>query len=122
MGTVKINTGYTPEEMKNSKWFGSGGGGSPQGKTHEEIKKGLECCIGESGYHLCHECPYSSSGSYCMGSNEADALAYIQQLEAELDDEKNKNEILIFDNDKLMEEIAQTERERDELLKEGCSK
>ena len=42
-----------------------------------------------------------------------DALTYIQQLEAALDDEKNKNEILVFDNDKLMEELTQLEQEKD---------
>lgn len=47
-------------------------------KTHEEIKKGLECCT----IPLCAECPYDSEAS-CVVKNE-DALAYIQQLEAKV--------------------------------------
>ena len=53
-------------------------------KTPDEIKKGLYCCS-----HLCgciEGCPYEADGS-CENADgvERDALAYIQQLEAELD-------------------------------------
>ena len=92
-------------------------------KTPEEIKKRIKCflkmCDGTCNM-VCGKCEVYEAG-YSLSASCSDALAYIQQLEAELDDEKNKNEILIFDNDKLMEEIAQVERERDELLKERCS-
>ncbi|MBR4930401.1 MAG: hypothetical protein IKZ00_06320 [Bacteroidaceae bacterium] len=90
-------------------------------KTPEEIKKGLGCCFADN-QHDCKNCAYAEMVKdeefgetffYHCGEIDKDALAYIQQLETELDDEKNKNEILIFDNDKLMEEIAQVERERD---------
>lgn len=82
-------------------------------KPPEDIKKGLELCsIGDM--RECLKCPYPI-GFECFKQPMKDALAYIQQLEAELEDEKNKNEILIFDNDKLMEEIDQAERERDAL-------
>ena len=45
-------------------------------KTPEEIKKGLACCTGSP---MCSDCPYYD----CSDCNdvEADALAYIQQLE-----------------------------------------
>lgn len=47
-------------------------------KTPDEIKKGLQCCMGE---FACSECPYSNDG--CGDDEEVkDALAYIQRLEA----------------------------------------
>ena len=85
-------------------------------KTPEKIKKGLKCYRGKHPFAIgnCPSgCPYEKYGTSCRDMMNTDALAYIQQLETELDDEKNKNEILISDNDKLMEEIAQVERERD---------
>ena len=86
-------------------------------KTPEEIKKGLGNCA-DSKNDYCTGCPYDvregeENCAVCIAMMARDALDYIHQLEAALDDEKNKNEILIFDNDKLMEEIAQAERERD---------
>ena len=54
-------------------------------KTSDEIKKGLKCCLNESKLDFaCAECPYDEDGSEC-GDLFGDALAYIQQLEAELD-------------------------------------
>lgn len=49
-------------------------------KTPEEIKKGLECC---NTYNGCLNCPYDKAdGSWvCTVERNADALAYIQQLE-----------------------------------------
>ena len=82
------------------------------GKTPEEIKKGLAACSADECHGQHEGCTYQDQ-FFCTMRMCGDALAYIQQLETELDDEKNKNEILIFDNDKLMEEIAQVERERD---------
>lgn len=46
-------------------------------KTPDDIKKGLECCT----IPLCDECPYNNDPS-CVVKN-ADALALIQQLQAE---------------------------------------
>lgn len=55
-------------------------------KTPDEIKKGLEICSNDT--MLCYEkCPYFSSisnGVDCAVEMKADALAYIQKLEAEL--------------------------------------
>lgn len=50
-------------------------------KTPEEIKKWLECC--SSAEIMCGECPYYEDGVDCDGMEE-DALAYIQQLEAQV--------------------------------------
>ena len=46
-------------------------------KSPDDIKKGLECCT----IPLCDECPYANEPS-CVVKN-ADALALIQQLQAE---------------------------------------
>jgi len=53
------------------------------GRTPEEIKKGLELCIGNSDLSedYCEKCPYIPDAS-CRDTLEIDALAYIQQLEA----------------------------------------
>lgn len=52
--------------------------GKINGRTPEEIKKGLEVCSTGAG---CIQCPYDKP-NLCHGiENKADALAYIQQLE-----------------------------------------
>lgn len=52
-------------------------------KTPDEIKKGLKCCLEE---HACTRCPYDDcdEGWHCVVDRNADALAYIQQLEAKI--------------------------------------
>ena len=53
-------------------------------KKPEEIKKGLECCISDT-YGCYEKCPYFNSlsnGVDCAVKMHADALAYINQLEA----------------------------------------
>lgn len=53
-------------------------------RTPEEIKKALKCC-GETPPN-CKECPYDIKGRIgCKGVAALDALAYIEQLEAERD-------------------------------------
>ena len=51
-------------------------------KKPEEIKKGLECCnqkcVGEKF------CPYAEYSNACENTLHKDALAYIQQLEAQV--------------------------------------
>ena len=61
-------------------------------KTPEEIKKGLECCLGDTHAYHCDECPYADDESEVDDGCDdngiqllEDALAYIQQLEAERD-------------------------------------
>jgi len=65
-------------------------------KTPDEIKKGLDC----NNIDHCNECPYD--GLDCAKHVDQDALAYIQQLEAENADLKSR--------------LAQVERERDAAL------
>ena len=48
-------------------------------KTPEEIKKGLECCTGKP---KCGECTYNDCEN--CSALPADALAHIQQLEAQI--------------------------------------
>lgn len=48
-------------------------------KTPAEIKKAFECCMQMA---RCANCPYS--GEKCALQVSADALAYIEQLEAEI--------------------------------------
>lgn len=60
-------------------------------KTPEEIKKGLECCYGDKKRRLCEKCPngvvvegYSEIMCVNFDSLGENALAYIQQLEAQV--------------------------------------
>ena len=51
-------------------------------KTHEDIKKALECCSDPDGLDGdCIKCPYKGE-QWCGDKSKIDALAYIQQLEA----------------------------------------
>ena len=85
-------------------------------KTPEEIKKGLECAV----TMRCAKtlCPYfmddeDDSGA-CISKIQADALAYIQQLEARIDTVIAK--VVLFD-----EAVAAGEkmkRERDAAVEE----
>ena len=57
------------------------------GRTPEEIKRGLECC---NAFNACPSCPYehivdTEHGWGCVVIRNADALALIQQLERERD-------------------------------------
>ena len=57
------------------------------GRTPEEIKRGLECC---NSFNACQKCPYEKAadtehGWGCVVIRNADTLAYIQQLERERD-------------------------------------
>ena len=57
------------------------------GRTPEEIKRGLECC---NAFNACLSCPYehivdTEHGWGCVVIRNADTLAYIQQLERERD-------------------------------------
>lgn len=55
-------------------------------KKPDEIKKGLELCSVGFYENICTDCPYSSLAmAECPTKLKADALAYIQQLEAERD-------------------------------------
>ena len=101
-------------------------------KTPDEIKKGLECCM---DYQNCTEgedpqCPYYDA-QRCMEALLADALALIQQLEAELSDAKNNHQHTIDiaerqkdQIDKLKKVIVRLNAERDAAvagLKSNCT-
>lgn len=49
-------------------------------KTPDEIKKAVRLCI---LCERCTDCPYRKTG--CMAALSADALAYIKQLEGQID-------------------------------------
>lgn len=60
------------------------------GRTPEEIKRGLECCKPvwvDNHWKTCDtKCPYIDDvGGFCRAQLMADALALIQQLERERD-------------------------------------
>ena len=78
-------------------------------KTPDDIKKGLECCLGDTHAYHCDECPYADDESEVddgCGDNGIqlleDALALIQQLQAE--------------NAEQAARIQQVEAERDAAL------
>lgn len=52
-------------------------------KTHEEIKKALECCAADEP---CGECPYHPEVDSCIGMIARDALSYIRKLENQVAD------------------------------------
>lgn len=51
--------------------------------TPDEIKKSLRMCIEYKDANSCFDCFYDCFDSYCSVCLTADALAYIEQLEAE---------------------------------------
>lgn len=51
-------------------------------RTPDEIKKGLECCTAEGEFRDCDNCPYMKDIE-CQEETRRDALALIQQLQAE---------------------------------------
>jgi len=57
------------------------------GRTPEEIKKGLECCSKDEDGCCCENCLYNLGelSFECIPMTQRDALAYIQQLERERD-------------------------------------
>lgn len=73
-------------------------------KTHEEIKKALVYC---NTFNNCQNCPYDKDGEGwgCVVERNADALAYIQQLENQIGELTEK-----------VKQLDQVTRERDALL------
>lgn len=72
--------------------------GKINGKTPEEIKKGLECCM---DYQSCTEygepkCPYNDV-TKCMEALLSDALAYIQHLESRLAQAERERDAAVLD-------------------------
>ena len=78
-------------------------------KTPDEIKKGLECCVGKCAFHK--PCPYEND-SDCFKMLKKDALALIQQLEKDKNDLLEEREL----NDFLRDKVKQLEAERDAAI------
>ena len=71
-------------------------------KSPDKIKKGLECCSVGIYENFCNDCPYNSLAmAECPTKLKTDALALIQQLQAE--------------NAEQTERIRQLEAERDAM-------
>ena len=87
-------------------------------KTPDVIKKGLECCKEDECFGDRENCPYTADPKLCVGVMCADALALIQQLDAEND--RLKDDVCREYNiqDELKERIHQLEAERDALYEE----
>ena len=77
-------------------------------KTPEEIKKGLETCIGKCTGNKPH-CPYHTCGDGCMDSMNRDALSYIQQLEKMLGESFARNAPALEAAYGLAEKVRQLE-------------
>ena len=77
-------------------------------KSPDEIKKGLECCM---DYQNCTEgedpqCPYYDA-QRCMEALLADALAFIQQLQAENAEKDARIKQLEAERDAAVEDMKQ---------------
>ena len=83
-------------------------------KTPDEIKKGLACISVE--HQGCAECPYRFSGD-CDAAATSDALAYVQQLEADLEIAKIQNQYISEVASAYEKDIEKLEHERDDALK-----
>lgn len=57
-------------------------------KTPDEIKKGLDFCANHSHQRVCDKCPYDCTTESCIAWMASDALAYIRQLEALVEEQK----------------------------------
>lgn len=73
-------------------------------KKPDEIKKGLECCKEDECFGERENCPYTADPKLCAGVMCADALALVQQLEAQ--------------NAELLKKIEQLQAERDAAVKD----
>lgn len=85
------------------------------GRTPEEIKRGLECCDVK---HSCFECPYRSYGRKCPEYLAIDVLDLIQQLERERDEARNDLDALNYANTELHSAYEAMKRERDAAIKD----
>jgi hypothetical protein len=95
-------------------------------RSADEIKKGLECCSVGIYENICTDCPYSSLAmAECPSKLKTDALALIQQLEA---DKQQLEGMLTHMNQlrdaaagralKMEERVHQLEAERDAAVEE----
>lgn len=75
------------------------------GRTPEEIKKGLECCQTYPG-RSCKPCPYVRL-EHCLSGLNAAALAYIQQLENHIGELTEKVKLLERERDAAVEDMTE---------------
>ena len=91
-------------------------------KTPEEIKKGLECCrnvwVNDRWKNCDSTCPYQTEQSYCKNALHHDALAYIQQLEANNKRYHQENTEMYAEMCMLREKVHRLEAERDAAVKD----
>lgn len=85
------------------------------GRTPEEIKRGLEYCIRGGN---CGACSYDIGCAACIVYLEADALVYIQQLEAELAEARKDIDMLGEQAIALDSAYDAMKRERDAAVKD----
>ena len=82
------------------------------GRTPEEIKKGLECCKPKwesSRWVTCRdECPFRNEHAFCKNVLMACTLALLYRLERERDELLQKNQQLERERDAAVEEIFKT--------------
>lgn len=87
------------------------------GRTPEEIKRGLECCFPkyESQHWItCNsECPFRNEGAYCRNVLYACIKRYIQQLERERNEAWDDLDTLSYANTELHSAYEAMKRERD---------
>lgn len=88
-------------------------------KTPDEIKKGLEKCSACGS--VCDGCEFSNGNAEKWQKLMGYALAYIQQLEAELEKEKDLRAHFAELSWEYKKELAQMKRERD-ALQDGFKK
>lgn len=81
------------------------------GRTPEEIKKGLELCAKCSTF-CSHVCPYYELVE-CGAAVKIDTLALIQQLERERDEARNDLDTINYANIELHSAYEAMKRERD---------
>ena len=85
-------------------------------KTPDEIKKGMECCITDK----CRECPYYPLYEVygCKLARAKDALALIQQLQADNAQQARCIENMTDKLNALNDEVAKLQAERDAAVED----
>lgn len=87
------------------------------GRTPEEIKKGLECCKPKwesSRWVTCRdECPFRNEHAFCKNVLMACTLALLCRFEFERDEARNDLDALNYANTELHSAYEAMKRERD---------